>query len=68
VVEAGGVGIFRGIENTQLIYFSRRQKRNIQLLCQNPSSEAFGMAHCKVSDKDMDKDMCKGRDRGSGMG
>lgn len=29
VVEAGGVGIFTRIENTQLIDFSRRQKRGI---------------------------------------
>jgi hypothetical protein len=27
MVEAGGVGIFMGIENTQLIDFSTRQKR-----------------------------------------
>jgi hypothetical protein len=27
MVEAGGVGIFMGVENTQLIDFSRRTKR-----------------------------------------
>jgi hypothetical protein len=32
-VEAGGVGIFRGIENTQLIDFSRRQKRSTRQNC-----------------------------------
>ncbi len=33
MVEAGGVGIFRGIENTQLIDFSRRQKRRKRENC-----------------------------------
>jgi hypothetical protein len=33
MVEAGGVGIFMGIENTQLIDFSTRQKRRKRQNC-----------------------------------
>jgi hypothetical protein len=32
-MEAGGVGIFIGVENTQLIDFSGRQKRTIPRNC-----------------------------------
>jgi len=54
----GGVGISRGIENTQLIDFSRRQKRRTRQNCAQPEriwNAAFsGPSHFSISKRQIE--------------